>query len=234
MREISSWIIRQFIFLIWFSNFLIRLNISIIFALTWIVAFRNVLFWLLIRSFIFNIFSSKTLIFSSFARTKIAASRVSSFVILVFKRKIVSKIILIKFFKTTTRFIISCETWTDCEWNVERKYEKDEYEKDEYEKDEYEKNEYEKNIVDADVIDVDVVDDDVVDVDDVNDANDVDDVDDANDVNDIDDVDVDVDSTIIENKKKKRRARKRTRDLIDRKKDWKMRTLLIHWSKDAC
>jgi hypothetical protein len=39
---------------------------------------------------------------------------------------------------------------------------------------------------------------------------------------------------IIEDEKKKRRARKRTRDLIDRKKDWKVRALLIHWSENAC
>ncbi len=130
-----------------------------------------------------------------------------------------------------TRFIISCETWADCEWDVERKYEKNEYEKDEYEKNEYEKNAVDVDVADVNVNDVDVAD---VDIDDVDDANDVDDVNDTNDVNDVDDVDVDVNSTIIENEKKKRWARKRTRDLIDRKKDWKMRTLLIHWSKDAC
>ncbi len=99
---------------------------------------------------------------------------------------------MIEFFKTTTRFIISCETWADCEWDVERKYEKNKYEK----------NEYEKNVSDVNVIDVDVDDVDVDDVDDVDDANNVDNVDDANDVDDVDDVDVDVDSTIIENEKK--------------------------------
>ncbi len=187
----------------------------------------------MIRLFIFNIFFSKALIFSSFARAEIAVSRVSNFVILVFKRKIISRIILIEFFRATTRFIIFCETWVDCEWDVEKKYEKDEYEKDEYEKDEYEKNEYEKNeyeknAADVDVADVDVVDVNVDDVDDVDNANDVDNVNDANDVDDVDNVDVDVDSTIIENEKKKRRTRKRTRDLIDRKEDWKVRTLLIH------
>jgi putative NADH-flavin reductase len=128
---------------------------------------------------------------------------------------------LIEFFKTTTRFIIFCETRIDCEWDFERKYEKDEYEKDEYEKnkyekDEYKKNEYKKNVVDVDVVDVDVVDVDAVDVDDV------------------DDVDVDIDSIIIENEEKKKRAREQTRVLIDRKKDWKVRILLIHWSEYVC
>ncbi len=178
----------------------------------------------MIRSFIFNIFSSRALIFSSFARAEIAANRVSSLVIFVFKRKIVSRIILIEFFRAITRFIISCETWTDCEWDVEKKYEKDEYEK----------NEYEKDVVDADVVDADADDVDADDVDDVDDANDVNDADDANDVDDVDNVDVDVNSTIIENEKKKRRTRERTRDLIDREKNWKVRVLLIHWSEDAC
>ncbi len=116
---------------------------------------------------------------------------------------------MIEFFRTTTRFIISCETWVDCEWDVEKKYETCEYEKDEYEK-----NEYEKDAVDADAADVDVADVDAADADDVDDA--------------------DVDSTIIEDEEKKRRTRERTRDLIDWKKDWKVRTLLIHWSKDVC
>ncbi len=136
---------------------------------------------------------------------------------------------MIEFFKTTTRFIISCETWADCEWDVERKYEKDEYEKNEYEK-----NEYEKDTVDVDVVDVDVNDVNADDVNNVDDTNNVDDVDNANDINDVDDVNVNVNSMIIENEKKKRRTRKRTWDLINRKKDWKMRILLIHWSKDAC
>jgi hypothetical protein len=184
-------------------------------------------------------FFSRTLIFSSFVRAKIAVSRVSSFVILVFKCKIISKIILIEFFKTTTRFIIFCETWADCEWNVEKKHEKNEFEKNEFEKNEYKKNEYKKNVVDVNVVDVNVVNVDVVDinvddVNDVNDANDINDVDDANNVNNVDDIDVNVNSTIIKNEKKKRRTRKWTWDLINRKKDWKMRVLLIHWSKDAC
>ncbi len=230
MREISSWTIRQFILSIWFSSSLIRSNISIIFALAWVVAFRNVSFWLLIRSFTSSIFSSRALIFSSFARAEIAANRVSSFVILVFKRKIVSRIVLIEFFKATTRFIISCETWADCEWNVERKYEKDEYEKDEYEKDEYEKNAADADAVDADADDADDADD----ANDADDADDANDADDADDVDDADDADADADSTIIEDEKKKRRARERTRDLIDRKKDSEVRTLLIHWSEDAC
>ncbi len=139
---------------------------------------------------------------------------------------------MIEFFKATTRFIIFCETWADCEWDVEKKYEKDEYEKDEYEKNEYEKNAADVDTVDADVDDVDA--DDVDDVDHADDANDVDDVDDASDVDDVDDVDVDVDSTIIEDEKKKRRTREWARDLINRKKDWEVRILLIHWSEDAC
>ncbi len=129
------------------------------------------------------------------------------------------RIILIEFFITTTRFIIFCETWVDCKWDVERKYEKCKYEKNEYEKDEYEKNVVDADAADVDAADVDAADVDVVDADDT-DADDVD--------------DVDADSTIIENEEKKKRARKRARDLIDREKDWEVRILLIHWSENVC